>query len=128
MKTESIIFPAQDSRKVIVISRQGSRSILIWGLLSTLFFTAIFALKPTLLQPLDFKNYDLLIRNFPNNYAGSRPVIVDIDEKSLMRYGQWPWPRYQVARLFDKIVAMEPSVIGLDMVFRNPTGPLRGGC
>ncbi len=120
MKTESSRFSTLNPKHLIVTSRPGSRRILFWGLLSTLFFAAIFALKPTLLQPLDFKNYDLLFRNFPNNYGSNRPVIVDIDEKSLSRYGQWPWPRYQVARLFNKIAAMKPAVIGLDMVFAEP--------
>ncbi len=38
----------------------------------------------------------------------NRLVIVDLDEKSLNRYGQWPWPRYRLAELFDKITAMKP--------------------
>jgi HD-GYP domain-containing protein (c-di-GMP phosphodiesterase class II) len=120
MKTESSRFPTLNANNLIVTGWPGSRRILVWGLLSTLFFAALFALKPTLLQPLDFKNYDLLIRNFPNDYGSNRPVIVDLDEKSLRQYGQWPWPRYQVARLFDKIADMEPAVIGLDMVFAEP--------
>jgi HD-GYP domain-containing protein (c-di-GMP phosphodiesterase class II) len=120
MKTESSRFPPLNANFFKITSRPGSLRILAWGLLSTLFFAALFALKPTLLQSLDFKNYDLLIRNFPNNYGSNKPVIVDLDEKSLERYGQWPWPRYQVARLFDKIAAMKPAVIGLDMVFAEP--------
>ncbi|MGE0085065.1 MAG: CHASE2 domain-containing protein [Desulfococcaceae bacterium] len=120
MKTESGRLPACDSNNFILTGRQGRLRIIVWGLLSTLFFTALFALKPTLLQPLDFINYDLLLRNFPNNCASSRLVIADLDEKSLNRYGQWPWPRYRVAELFDKIADMEPSVICVDMIFAEP--------
>jgi adenylate cyclase len=120
MKTESSGLPIQHSTNFIVTGRPGSRRIFVWGLLSTLLFIAFFFLKPTLLQLLDFRNYDLLLRNFPNNYRSNALVIVDLDEQSLRRYGQWPWPRYQVAELFDKIVALEPAVIGLDMVFAEP--------
>ncbi len=120
MKTESSGLPIQYSANFITKGGSGSHCIFAWGLLSTFLFVALFFLKPTLLQLLDFKNYDLLLRNFPNNYRNNRLVIVDLDEKSLRRYGQWPWPRYQVAELFDKIVALEPAVIGLDMVFAEP--------
>ena len=120
MKTESIKFPSQNSNNCIVTNKTESRIILLCGILSTLFFVGLFALKPTLLQPLDFKNYDLLLRNFPNNFARNRPVIIAIDEKSLRRYGQWPWPRYQVAELFEKIAALKPAVVGLDMIFAEP--------
>ena len=120
MKTESSNLPTRDSDNFIVTGGSVSRRILVWGLLSTLFFVALFFLKPTLLQPLDFINYDLLLRNFPNNHANSRLVIVDLDEKSLNRYGQWPWPRYRVAELLDKIAALEPAIISLDIFFAEP--------
>ncbi|MDD8013638.1 MAG: CHASE2 domain-containing protein [Acidobacteriota bacterium] len=95
--------------------------------MTTLFFAALYFLKPTLLQPLDSMNYDLLLRHFPNNHASPRVVIVDLDENSLNRFGQWPWPRNQVAELFDRITALKPAVIGLDMFFAEPdrTSPAR---
>ncbi|GAK60781.1 AmtB protein [Candidatus Vecturithrix granuli] len=118
METESPL--TYDSNNFIVTDRSGSRRIIIWGFLSTLFFITLFTFNPSLLQPLDLINYDQLLRNFPDNDADNRLVIVDLDEKSLTRYGQWPWPRYRVAELFDKIAAMEPAVISLDVVFAEP--------
>jgi HD-GYP domain-containing protein (c-di-GMP phosphodiesterase class II) len=120
MKTESRKPPTRDSDNFIVTGRSVSRRIITWGILSTLLFVALFFLKPALLQPLDFMNYDLLMRNFPNNHASSRLVIVDLDEKSLNRYGQWPWPRYRVAELLDKIATLKPAIIGLDIFFPEP--------
>mgnify|MGYP001818320193 FL=1 len=54
-------------------------------------------------------------------------VIIDIDEKSLRRIGQWPWPRNVVAQLVRRIQAEKPRVIGLDIVFAEPdrTSPIR---
>src|SRR6185503_21043065 len=51
----------------------------------------------------------------------SHPVtIVVIDESSLSRYGQWPWPRTRVAELIDRISEMKPAAVGLDLFFPEP--------
>ncbi|WP_347987033.1 CHASE2 domain-containing protein [Methylomonas sp. AM2-LC] len=53
------------------------------------------------------------------------PVIVEVDEKSLTSYGQWPWPRYQVAKLLDAIRQSAPASVGVDALFieRDRTSP-----
>jgi HD-GYP domain-containing protein (c-di-GMP phosphodiesterase class II) len=45
---------------------------------------------------------------------------VDLDEESLARLGQWPWPRYRIARLLERIREDGASAVGLDMVFAEP--------
>ncbi len=47
-------------------------------------------------------------------------TIVEINEDSLKRVGQWPWPRTQLARLIDQVNAMKPVAIGLDMLLVEP--------
>ncbi|MHC4874673.1 MAG: CHASE2 domain-containing protein, partial [Planctomycetota bacterium] len=47
-------------------------------------------------------------------------VVVDVDEKSLDKLGQWPWPRFILADLMKKIDACGPKAIGLDIVFAEP--------
>lgn len=44
-------------------------------------------------------------------------VIVDIDEKSLKKLGQWPWSRDIFADLIYKVTDAGAGVIGLDIVF-----------
>ena len=44
-------------------------------------------------------------------------LVVDIDEESLLRHGQWPWPRMMMAELTQAINAAQPSVIGFDILF-----------
>jgi len=44
-------------------------------------------------------------------------VIVAIDEASLDRFGQWPWPRTLVAKLIDKLSTAGPAAIGVDILF-----------
>ncbi|WP_132255429.1 CHASE2 domain-containing protein, partial [Methylobacterium segetis] len=53
--------------------------------------------------------------------------IVDIDEESLRRVGQWPWPRSVVARLVAALQEQGPAAIALDTVFAEPdrTSPAR---
>ena len=53
--------------------------------------------------------------------------IVDIDENSLDRLGQWPWPRTQIATLVDKVGQAGAAAIGFDIVFAEPdrTSPQR---
>jgi PAS domain S-box-containing protein len=97
-----------------------NRGILVWGLLITFVFAAIYAFLPNLFRQVDLMNYDLLLRHLPNNHESGRVVIVDLDERTLKRYGQWPWPRYRLAGLLDGIVSAKPAVIGLDMVFAEP--------
>ena len=43
-------------------------------------------------------------------------IIVAIDEKSLEKYGQFPWPRTFLASLIDKIGKAGAIVIGIDIL------------
>jgi adenylate cyclase len=56
----------------------------------------------------------------PRERRSAPAVIVAIDELSLDRFGQWPWPRTLVARLFDRIAAARPAAIGVDILFPEP--------
>ena len=43
--------------------------------------------------------------------------IVDIDDASLARIGQWPWPRTQLAELLERLTQAGAAAIAFDMVF-----------
>ena len=58
-----------------------------------------------------------MLKSNRTGQASPVPVIIDIDEKSLRQYGQWPWPRYQVAILIDKLRELGALSIGLDILF-----------
>ena len=63
----------------------------------------------------------------PRPWGGSDVVVVDLDETSLKRVGQWPWPRNVVAELTQKLGDLGAAAIVFDMVFaeEDRTSPLR---
>ncbi len=66
---------------------------------------------------LVFDNYQRLAPR-PFKDAGVR--VVDIDNESVRRLGQWPWPRTDIAALTKKIADSGAASIGFDMVFSEP--------
>lgn len=57
---------------------------------------------------------------FPRQRVSAPAIIVEIDDKSLQRVGQWPWPRDTMANLIDRIVAGGASAIAIDVFFSEP--------
>ena len=52
--------------------------------------------------------------------ARSGVIVIDIDEASLARYGQWPWSRSRVAQMIGNLQDAGAAAIGLDIVFAEP--------
>ncbi len=81
---------------------------------------------PTLadLRALVFDQYQ---RMAPREYTPVPVKIVDIDDESLARAGQWPWPRSTVAQLLAKLREAGALVVAMDILFAEPdrTAPLR---
>jgi len=83
----------------------------------TLLLGALCLWPPPLVVFLEGKFYDSFLRSAPRHPATGSVTVADLDEASLARLGQWPWPRYRVARLLEKIREGGASSVGLDMVF-----------
>lgn len=61
--------------------------------------------------------FDAYQRLLPRQPRGAPAVIVAIDEATLERYGQWPWPRGRIAQLIASLDAFKPAAIGVDLLF-----------
>ena len=61
-------------------------------------------------------SFDYYQNFFPISYEESPVVIVAIDEKSLEKYGQFPWPRTFLASLVDKIGKAGAIIISIDIL------------
>jgi adenylate cyclase len=77
-------------------------------------------LDPAPQQWLRAQLFDAYQRVLPRERATQPAMVVEIDERSLAMYGQWPWPRRQVGELVERIAAMQPASIGLDILFAEP--------
>ena len=94
--------------------------VILAGVVLTLLGGAISAWSPPLADSLEGKVYDSFLRSAPRHPVPGRIAIVDLDEASLERLGQWPWPRYRIARLLERIREDGATAVGLDMVFAEP--------
>ncbi len=75
---------------------------------------------PDMLDRLSLIAFDLYQRTSPRQ-PGNAPIrIVDIDDKSLAKMGQWPWPRTIVAKLVDRLAAAGAAVVAFDIDFAEP--------
>lgn len=81
----------------------------------------------SVIDQLRLSLFDFYQQIAPRQYEDVGVRIVDIDEQSLEKQGQWPWPRTRLARLLYQLRASGASVVGFDMVFAEPdrTSPSR---
>ena len=76
--------------------------------------------EPPLLTGIRDSVFDFYQRLSPRPSAPSPVVVVDIDDASLSRIGQWPWPRRRLAELIDYLAASGARVIALDLLLAEP--------
>lgn len=81
---------------------------------------AIFLLDPLPLQVLRNTVFDQYQRWAPRPYQESPVRIVDIDDESLSRLGQWPWPRTRIAELVARLRVAGASAVAFDVMFAEP--------
>ncbi len=82
---------------------------------------AIFYLRPTVLTSLRALAFDSYQRAAPAPALEGSPIlVVQIDEESLSRLGQWPWPRTIMAELTQKLGEAGAAAIAFDVLFAEP--------
>lgn len=83
-----------------------------------IFLLHIYGLRIGLLTRLEYLAYDARVRLTMPDTVDSRVVVVDIDEPSIQRIGQWPWSRDKLGRMVDQLFERYGvRVVGFDMVF-----------
>ena len=88
--------------------------VVFFALLVLLIFLKI--LNPSFIKSVSFLSFDLYQKVFAEK-KNSDVVIIDIDEKSLGKFGQFPWNRIVFAEILDKINESNPKAIGFDIFF-----------
>lgn len=90
------------------------------SLVALLASIAAFLAEPALMSTLRNAVFDTYQRISPRQYEPAPVRIVDIDDESLDRVGQWPWRRSTLAALVARLQEMGAAAIALDILFGEP--------
>lgn len=114
-------YPDAEHRGILLIDiMKGTGRQIFIGLIIGL-ITFLFSLLPVS-ELFELKGYDLFYLFKKPEHPPDDIVIVAIDEPSFAELEkQWPWPRGLHARLIDTLKKEGASVIGLDILFSEPS-------
>ena len=73
-------------------------------------------INPPFIKSVSYLSFDLYQKVFVKK-KDSDVVIIDIDEKSLGKFGQFPWNRTVFAKILDQLNTSDPKAIGFDIFF-----------
>ncbi len=73
--------------------------------------------NPSFVKSISFLSFDLYQKIFTLDKRDSEVIIIDIDEKSLGKFGQFPWSRSVFAKILERVNKSEPKSIGFDIFF-----------
>ncbi|HEY3795131.1 MAG TPA: adenylate/guanylate cyclase domain-containing protein [Bradyrhizobium sp.] len=98
--------------------RFGYARLVCLGLLIGL--AALRVADPAPIEELRVRTFDTFQVIAPRIKTAKPVTIVDIDERSLAKLGQWPWPRTRLADLITNLTSLGAAVIAFDIVFAEP--------
>jgi adenylate cyclase len=93
----------------------GFARLLCLGLLVV--FAALRVWDPPPVQELRLRTFDIFQLIDPRHKTARPVTIVDIDDKSLGKFGQWPWSRTRIADMIINLTNNGAVAIGFDVVF-----------
>ena len=73
--------------------------------------------NPNFIKSISFLSFDLYQKVVPLTKQDSEVIIIDIDEKSLGKFGQFPWSRSVFAKIIENVNQASPKAIGFDVFF-----------
>jgi adenylate cyclase len=83
-------------------------------------FAAFRIVDPAPVEEIRVRTFDTFQRFDPRKKTVRPVTIVDIDDKSMEKLGQWPWPRTRIADLITELTRLGAVVIAFDAVFSEP--------
>src|SRR3977135_2089870 len=98
--------------------RIGYARLLCFALLIGL--AALRIADPAAIEELRVRTFDTFQLIDPRAKTVRPVTIVDIEEKSLAKLGQWPWSRTRIADLITGLTKLGAVVIAFDIVFAEP--------
>lgn len=98
----------------------GAKTRIIFALLALVLTVALSMFRlsdPPPVGALRDAYFDQLQRMSPRTAADLPVRVIDIDEASLARHGQWPWPRHILAAMNERLAEMGAAVVTYDVLF-----------
>ena len=74
-------------------------------------------INPTFIKSISNLSFDVYQKVFTLEKKDTDVVIIDIDEDSLGKFGQFPWSRSVFAKILDQLNTSNPKAIGFDIFF-----------
>lgn len=73
--------------------------------------------KPGAYVYFESKMFDLLVQKSAAPISSESPVMISLDDESMAKFGQWPWPRHLIQRLLQTLHDAGAKTIVLDVLF-----------
>jgi adenylate cyclase len=86
---------------------------------SILLLDGLRVVDPTPVQSLRSQTFDAL-QQIDEVKKSNEVVVINIGEKSLQQWGQWPWPRQNFAQMISDLRNHNAGIIGLNFMFPEP--------
>ena len=100
------ITPPSTQPKRLLPLWEGRILLIASGLALTFIMALLLVYQPLPVQQAELRLYDYLLSGRSSPPTSGVPVLVGIDEESLQAYGQWPWPRYRLAKIVERLHAL----------------------
>lgn len=114
---DPIISEAGNVKRHLLSHWKENRFLYLFGLLLIFGLVLLFIHNPQILWQIHLQIYDAYLRAGAPKHTATEPIIVVVDDRSLQKLGQWPWPRYRLASLLRKISQAKPQSVALDLFF-----------
>lgn len=97
------------------------------GIAALLIVLLLQTFEPAALRQAGLLLFDSYQRLAPRAYEDAAVKVVDIDDESIRKLGQWPWPRTMIADLTQRLTDAGAAAVAFDVVFAESdrTSPAR---
>lgn len=75
---------------------------------------------PSIIEDWHQRSIDLKLLARGPKQRDSEVALLAIDEKSVEKFGRWPWSRTIIADLIDKVFEHDAKVLAFDVIFAEP--------
>ncbi len=98
---------------------------LLTGVIIILIFVGFSHTRPSLFEGIERAVYDAEIRFAIGEKKGvPKVVLINVDDKSLVDLGSWPWPRHYIAEMVEILRDGGAKIIGLNVpLFEKEANP-----